>query len=106
MDSEDAAVELRGVVLALLPLERRRPRGARVQRWGIRFTIGIIADTPEEVDELAGRVRQAGGRVTNPPVDGVRPRARQLLRRPRDTFSEIAWPGRGTRRHRRARGDP
>ena len=36
---------------------------------GVRFSIIIGVDTPEEVDELAARVRQAGGKLTKEPVD-------------------------------------
>ena len=36
---------------------------------GVRFSIIISVDTPEEVDELAARVRQAGGKLTKDPVD-------------------------------------
>jgi predicted lactoylglutathione lyase len=72
-DSDDFAVfELRGALLALFPVDklaidsRAQPEPGR---GGIRFSIIITVDTPGEVDELADRVRQAGGRLTKPPVD-------------------------------------
>src|SRR5262249_8317997 len=37
-------------------------------RGGIRFSIIISVDKPEDVDELAARVRQAGGKLTKDPV--------------------------------------
>ncbi len=56
---------------------------------GIRFTIGIMVDTPEEVDQVAEHMRTAAARATKEPVDAgvlhrplgrpLRPR-RQLLR--------------------------
>ena len=36
---------------------------------GIRFTIAVIVDSAEEVDQLTDRMRQAGARVTKEPVD-------------------------------------
>src|SRR5262249_3567028 len=38
-------------------------------RGGIRFSIIINVEKPEDVDELAARVRQAGGKPTKGPVD-------------------------------------
>src|SRR5512142_528220 len=73
LDSDDFAVfELRGAVLALFPVERL---GADAHaepepgRGGIRFSVIISVDSPEDVDALADRVRQAGGRVTKEPAD-------------------------------------
>jgi predicted lactoylglutathione lyase len=64
--------ELRGAVLALFPIERLAAE-SHVQpdsgQGGIRCRIGIIADRPEEVDEIADRVRAAGGTVTKEPAD-------------------------------------
>jgi hypothetical protein len=72
-DSDDFSVfELRGALLALFPIDKL---GADAQarpepgRGGIRFSIIISVDKPEEVDELAVRVRQAGGKLTKTPTD-------------------------------------
>jgi catechol 2,3-dioxygenase-like lactoylglutathione lyase family enzyme len=72
-DSDDFAVfELRGVLLALFPFDklgidaRAEPEPSR---GGIRFSIIISVDTPEEVDELANRVREAGGQFTKDPTE-------------------------------------
>jgi catechol 2,3-dioxygenase-like lactoylglutathione lyase family enzyme len=72
-DSDDFAVfELRGALLSLFPIEKLAS-DAHVQaepgHGGIRFSIIISVDTPEEVDELATRVRRAGGKLTKGPVD-------------------------------------
>jgi len=80
-DSDDFAVfELRGAVLALFPVDKLAA-DARAQpelgRGGIRFNIIITVDRPEDVDELADRVRQAGGRLTKAPC------RRRILRGPR-----------------------
>lgn len=72
-DSDDFAVfELRGALLALFPVEklasdsRARPE---LGRGGIRFSIIISVEKPEDVDALADRVRRAGGKLTKEPVD-------------------------------------
>jgi catechol 2,3-dioxygenase-like lactoylglutathione lyase family enzyme len=72
-DSGDFAVfELRGALLALFPTDKLAS-DAHAQpepgQGGIRFSIIISVDTPEEVDEWAARVRQAGGKLTKDPVD-------------------------------------
>ena len=72
-DSGDFAVfELRGALLALFPIDKlasdahAKPEPGH---GGIRFSIIISVDTPEEVDDLAAHVRQAGGKLTKDPVD-------------------------------------
>jgi predicted lactoylglutathione lyase len=95
-DSDDFAVfELRGALLALFPVDklatdsRARPE---LGRGGIRFSIIISVDTPEEVDELANRVRQAGGKLTKEPVDAEFFEGRDAyFADPEGNFWEIAW---------------
>ena len=72
-DSDDfVAFELQGVVLTLFPLDklaadsRARPE---VGQGGIRFSVIISVNTPEEVDRLADRARAAGAVVTKPPTE-------------------------------------
>src|ERR671910_233048 len=72
-DSDDfVAFELKGVVLTLFPVEklaadsRARPE---VGQGGIRFSVIISVNAPEEVDQFADRVRAAGGTVTKPPTE-------------------------------------
>jgi predicted lactoylglutathione lyase len=73
VDDEDfAAFELRGAVLALFPTEKLAADGQgrpELGDGGIRFTIGVMLDSPGDVDELAELVRRAGGRITKEPVD-------------------------------------
>jgi predicted lactoylglutathione lyase len=72
-DSDDFAVfEFRGALLALFPVEKLAADShaqPELSRGGIRFSIIISVDKPEEVDELAERVRRAGGKFTKDPVD-------------------------------------
>jgi hypothetical protein len=73
LDSDDFAVfELRGALLALFPVDKLAA-DARTEpelgRGGIRSNVIISVDNPQDVDELADRVRQAGGRLTKEPVD-------------------------------------
>ncbi|TMM11867.1 MAG: hypothetical protein E6G01_16745 [Actinobacteria bacterium] len=72
-DSDDFAVfELGGALLALFPVDKLAV-DARAEpelgSGGIRFNVIISVDEPHHVDELADRVRQAGGRLTKEPVD-------------------------------------
>jgi len=72
-DSDDFAVfELGGALLALFPVDKLAV-DARTEpelgSGGIRFNVIISVDEPHQVDELADRVRQAGGRLTKEPVD-------------------------------------
>jgi len=72
-DSDDFAVfELRGALLALFPVEKLAADShaqPELSRGGIRFSIIISVDKPGDVDELAERVRRAGGKFTKDPVD-------------------------------------
>jgi predicted lactoylglutathione lyase len=64
--------ELRGAVLALFPVENLAAEShlpAESDQGGIRFRIAIIAERSEDVDEIANRVRAAGGSVTREPAD-------------------------------------
>src|ERR1700741_1412837 len=71
-DSDDFAVfEMRGALLALFPAEKLAADGrteADNTRDGIRFSIIINVERREDVDELADRVRAAGGTFTKEPV--------------------------------------
>ncbi len=72
-DSDDFAVfELRGALLALFPVDKLAA-DARAEpelgRGGIRFSVIISVEEPEDVDALAARVRQGGGKLTKEPVD-------------------------------------
>src|SRR5947209_9098094 len=73
-DGDDFVVfELRGAILALFPVEQLAADGRtrpELSRGGIRFSVIISVDTPEQVDQLAALVQSAGGMLTKPPVDG------------------------------------
>ena len=96
VDQEDfAAFELRGAVLALFSVNklaadgRERPEPGR---GGIRFSVGIMVDRREEVDELADRVRRVGGRVTKEPTDAEFFVGRSAyVADPEGNYWEIAW---------------
>lgn len=96
LDSDDFVVfELRGALLALFPVDKlaidsRAEPGT--SDGGIRFSIIISADGPEEVDELADHVRQAGGTVTKDPVDAEFFAGRDAyFADPEGNYWEIAW---------------
>lgn len=95
-DSDDFAVfELRGAVLALFPVDKLAA-DSRAQPelggGGIRFNIIISVDSPEEVDELADRVRRAGGTLTKEPVDAEFFVGRDAyFSDPEGNYWEIAW---------------
>lgn len=66
------AFDVHGVVLALFPRDKLASDGRTEPDpgdVGIRFTIGIMLDSPEQVDQLTERMRQAGAQVTKEPVD-------------------------------------
>jgi catechol 2,3-dioxygenase-like lactoylglutathione lyase family enzyme len=96
VEEEDfAAFDLRGVVLAVFPIEKLARDGNAepdLVGRGIRSTIGIMVDSPEEVDELTARMRRAGAEVTKAPVDAEFFTGRSAyVRDPEVTFIEIAW---------------
>jgi uncharacterized protein len=65
--SDFVAFELRGALLALFPLEKLAADAGvapEPRLGGLRCSIGLVCDTPDEVSALAGRVRAAGGTVT------------------------------------------
>jgi uncharacterized protein len=95
-DSDDFAVfELRGAVLALFPVDKLAA-DARTQPelggGGIRSSIIISVDNPEEVDELADRARRAGATLTKEPVDAEFFVGRDAyFSDPEGNYWEIAW---------------
>ena len=94
-ESGFAAFELRGIVLALFPIARLAADGNTEPAPdvnGIRFTIGVIVDSAEEVDRLTDRMRQAGARVTKEPVDAEFFVGRSAyVSDPEGNYFEIAW---------------
>ena len=94
-DGEFVAFELRGIVLALFPVMQLARDGHTEPEpgtGGIRFTIGINVDTPDEVDRLTERMRNAGARVTKEPVDAEFFTGRSAyLCDPEGNYFEITW---------------
>ena len=95
-DSDDFAVfELRGALLALFPIDQlaadsqARPEPGQ---GGIRFSVIISADSPEDVDELAEKARRAGATVTKEPCDAEFFTGRDAyFCDPEANYWEIAW---------------
>jgi hypothetical protein len=59
---------------------------------GIRFTIGIMVDAPEEVDQLTEQMRNVGARVAKEPVDAEFFTGRSAyLCDPEGNYYEITW---------------
>ncbi len=90
-DSEDFAVfELRGVLLALFPLDKLAADAKsvpEVSSGGIRCAVIISVAEPHQVDEIVERARQAGARITKGSGRGrVLYWPGCLLRRPRGQF--------------------
>jgi predicted enzyme related to lactoylglutathione lyase len=87
--------ELRGAVLALFPIEKLAADGgaeADPPRGGVRFSIGVMAGSPDDVDALIDRVRAAGGRVTKEPVDAEFFEGRSAyFADPEGNYWEVAW---------------
>ena len=95
-DGQFAAFELRGIVLALFPINQLAHDGNAEPEpgtGGIRFTIGIMVDAPDEVDRLTEQMRTAGAGVTKEPVDASSSPAVRLISAARKAdYFEIAWP--------------
>lgn len=88
--------ELRGAVLALFPREKLAADGnaepARPQEGMRGFTLGIVVDRPEEVDEIIAEVKSAGGRVSKPPTAPIEFKGRHAyFADPEDNYWEIAY---------------
>lgn len=95
-DSDDFAVfELRGALVALFPVDKLAADSQAPPepgRGGIRFSIIITVDTPEEVDALAERAHQAGARLTKAPTDAEFFQGRDAyFADPEGNYWEIAW---------------
>jgi predicted lactoylglutathione lyase len=94
-DGEFVAFELRGIVLALFPLDQLARDGntePEPSAGGIRFTIGIMVNTAEDVDRLTEQMRAAGARVTKEPVNAEFFTGRSAyLCDPEGNYFEIAW---------------
>jgi uncharacterized protein len=94
-DGEFVVFELRGIVLALFPLAKLARDGNTEPDpgiGGIRFTIGVMVDSADEVDRLTEQMRAAGAHVTKEPVDAEFFTGRSAyLCDPEGNYFEIAW---------------
>lgn len=95
-DSADFSVfELGGALLALFPVDKLgADAGAPPEtgRGGIRSSIIVTAQSPEDVDALVRRAAAAGARVTKPPVDAEFFDGRSAyFADPEENFWEVAW---------------
>jgi len=96
IEAEDfAAFDVHGVVLALFTRDKLASDGHTEPDpgdAGIRFTIGIMLDSADEVDQLTERMRQAGARVTKEPVDAEFFEGRSAyLCDPEGNYFELVW---------------
>jgi len=101
VDDDDFAVfELRGILLAVFPLAQLARDGNTEpvpSAGGIRFTIGVLVNSAEEVDRMTDHMRHAGARVTKEPVDAEFFTGRSAyLCDPEDNYFEIAWAAPGS----------
>jgi len=94
-DQDFVAFGLRGAVVCLFPVTKLAEDGRTApeqSRTGMRFTIGILVDSAEEVDALAEQVRAAGGRITKEPVDAEFFEGRSCyFADPEENYFEIVW---------------
>jgi uncharacterized protein len=94
-DEELLVFELQGAVLALFAADKLAADGRATvepRQGGIRFTLGIMVDSRDEVDQMAELVRQSGGRLTKEPIDAEFFEGRSAyFADPEDNYWEIAW---------------
>jgi hypothetical protein len=62
-DGEFVVFQLRGILLAIFPIAQLARDGHTKPdpgTGGVRFTIGVMVDTADEVDRLTDQMRRAG----------------------------------------------
>jgi predicted lactoylglutathione lyase len=93
-DDDFVAFELRGAVLAVFPRAKLANDG-RVEPssdTGLRFTVGLMATSREEVDHLVEQMRAHDGVVTKDAEDAEFFEGRSAyVSDPEGNFWEIAW---------------
>lgn len=99
VDLDDfAAFQLRGAVLSLYPLDLlaadAKAREA-APTSGLRgFTLAIVVDSFEEVDQVIDAARAAGARISKEPVDATEFEGRSAyFADPEDNFWEVVCVG-------------
>jgi predicted lactoylglutathione lyase len=97
-DDDFAAFELRGIVLAVFPVEKLANDGNAVpelERSRLRSTLAIVAESPQEVDAWVEQMRRAGATVTKDAEDAEFLEGRSAyLADPEGNYWEIAWADR------------
>lgn len=98
LDTDDFVVfELTGALLALFPIEKLAADAhadAETGRGGIRSSVIITADRPEDVDGTVERARAAGARISKEPTDAEFFEGRDAyFADPEGHYWEVAWAG-------------
>ncbi len=91
---EIVAFETQGAVLSLFGLEDLAGDarlGAAPPEDGVRSSLAVNVDRPEEVDEAVATVRAAGGRITKAPVETDFGGRSAYFADPEDNVWEIVW---------------
>jgi hypothetical protein len=87
--------ELRGALLALFGIDQLGADAHATPepgKGGIRSSVIIIGDRPEDVDALVGRAREAGATVTKEPTDAEFFEGRDAyFADPEGNYWEVAW---------------
>jgi catechol 2,3-dioxygenase-like lactoylglutathione lyase family enzyme len=97
IEAEDfAAFGLRGALLALFPLERLAADGhaeAAAPERGMRgFSLGLIVERPEQVDDAVKTARAAGARISKEPADPEEFEGRHAyFADPEDNYWEVVY---------------
>ena len=96
-EAEDfCAFQLRGALLALFPWDKLAADGnarAAPAQAGMRgFSLAIVVDRPEDVDEIIAEVERAGGRVSKPPTSPSEFEGRHAyFADPEENYWEVAY---------------
>ena len=96
-DEDFTAFELRGALLCLFPVDKLAGDARTEPAYGgkgIRFSLGMLAESAAEVDERARLVAQAGGTITKEPTDAEFFEGRSCyFADPESNYWEIVWVG-------------
>jgi len=94
-DGNFIAFELRGAVLALFPIDQLAADAHSTPEpgsGGIRSSVIITADGPEDVDAIVERARAAGAKVTKAPMAAEFFDGRDAyFADPEGNYWEVAW---------------
>lgn len=85
---------MRGALLTLFSLDKLAEDGKSSPAKadpGIGYTLAIMVDTADEVDEAISVVEAAGGKVTKPPHDETWGGRSAYFTDPEDNYWEVVW---------------